>query len=389
MELIELGLNKQPAFPPLDRVFNPELVRAMHAQGMMEVVMHEDKITRLWTHTVLCLQKGEWNPVTMGCEGLVVREGRIIARPPGKMWWLGAVGLPETDPENFPVYDPLITHILDGERVVMFRGADGKIDFATRDRFTGAACVWARAHYAGQYGGSTWPEGVTPWFWVVGPAWRKVVEYPKNSLILGGLVENLTGVELGYEAVDYWGRVNRMPVVVRYPKGVVEALTAVTGQRGLCLSWAREGLAPLKVGISEIGYQAVRTVVETMTPRGLWTMLRDQLDIEPMLRDEKYPKEFREWVQGWKIALEAKKVGYEADALMVYSQLGSPKLQSEAYWDRSQLVQRLRERVDSKDGWMIGAVLAMADDRAFGNMVWEKVGASTIGHFGWRGGLRQ
>lgn len=380
MSVIELGLAKRDEYPLVGEVFNKMVYLQLGAQGYLDRKYHLDGSTILESYSIKTQREHKWTPITLAFEGMVLRGDRIIARPPGKMWWLNTPELPETMPENFPQREAEITQILDGERLVMFLDASGEPEFAGRDRFFSPASHWARAFYRDRYAKAEWPRGYTPWFWAVGPRWRKVVEYPEDKLILGGLTSIRTGEEEQRNVVDYFASENRIPLVDEWRGSVAAALTAVTGQRGLLLSWARDNMPPIKVGISEIGYQECRTVVETVTPLGIWSLMRDGAELEPLM-DRRLPEAFVAWVRGWQASLNVRRREIETEAALTFARMGAPRPEDNT--QRKAAVDSLLANTVGRE-YLMAPVLAMMDRRDIGPPVWEALKREVLGKPGWR-----
>jgi len=142
-------------------------------------------------YTAKCQFDKVWNETTLQCRGLVVDENnKIIARPFKKFFnWEELDNIKLTQPTE-------IFTKMDGSCIIVF-WYNEKWNFATRGSFESdqaklAEVVWNRNY---KHLESQMVKSRTYIFELIGPDNKIVVSYPKNDLVLLGVINTSTGNE--------------------------------------------------------------------------------------------------------------------------------------------------------------------------------------------------
>lgn len=382
--LIQLNILKPDPWPKLSTLMDENLLINHLAIGNIEQLEHPDKNTRMFNYTQRCERENAWDAVTLACNGLIVRDNRVLARPYAKVFARDTAGLPETQPEFFPKGAAEVTDMLDGVQAVVYEDMRGLPQIATRHGFVTSASLWAAQWYRQRYRNALWPDGYTPVFQIVGPKWRRVVEYREENLYLVALVRNLDGMELTYGDVSDWAAHNDMPMVEYFPFAQEKALKSVSKHRGFVFKWNTPGGPPLRVSVDATNYGRLQHTMEAVTPIELWKLLSEGAQLDGLKHG--VGEEFGKWIVGWERRLITARDMAELEARRAVQRLGVDTADMSTRV-RANVIGALRSDLETRP-WLLAVAIAVLDDRnptSVERYAWQAAKREAMGQKGFVG----
>lgn len=261
-----------------------------------------------------------WDAATSVCRGLIVDGDVVIARGFNKFHNLNTDYVPETHEANLPKEAPLVTMKLDGSLGILYFFTD-VWRMATRGSFDSDQARWAGEWYDkhAAANGAHWPDLVTPVFEIIYSANRIVVDYDFEGLVLLGMMDNETGMELPREEVEFWGRMNKLRVVERFNKSLAECSAEDnSNEEGYVLTYSNGVKVKVKFG----EYVRLHRILTGLNPKAIWELLvkKQEASVQSWLEDAKMPLSFKTWLGGWVTELQARYNELEVGAKEVFAQ---------------------------------------------------------------------
>lgn len=256
------------------------------------VVRREQWPLAILNYTERCqYEKGNWNPVTLACRGLIynVETGDVIARPFRKFFNFGQDGSPDMALSAAV----RVTDKMDGSLGILYPVGipfDGHHQYAiaTRGSFESLQATHATLTLWRKYPGYRPPPGVTVLFEIVYPGNRIVLDYgEQDDLVCLGGVEIETGRSI--DVPDWPG-----PHVEVFPyKTLDDALCADPRKNaeGLVIHFLR---TDERVKLKQEDYVALHRIVTGLNERTVWEHLSQRKQLKDLL--ENLPDEFQQWV---------------------------------------------------------------------------------------------
>lgn len=268
-----------------------------------------DPSLRIYNYTPKAAVERIWNPVTLNCRGLVLRNEEVVARPFPKFFNMGEV---ETIPDG-PIW---VSEKADGSLGIGYIGPEG-VSIATRGSFHSDQATWATAWLKKKENEHLRLEilaaidrGITPLFEIVYPENRIVLDYQGFE----GLIF-LTGFSID-EASDRripWS--GRSADFFMMEKFDVEILAEMErpNMEGFVLLF--EDGTRLKYKFEE--YIRLHRIVTGVTERTVWDYLSSNRSIDQLA--EFVPDEFFNWMKGVASNLNKKFTEIEKECFADYT----------------------------------------------------------------------
>lgn len=373
--MISLNLGHPVEYPLLQNVLDVRLLNEHLKDRVVEVEQHSDGVTRLYHYTPRCVQLSLWNEVTTICRGLIVREGKVIARPISKFFMKDTPGLPETEERNFPP-GAEITDMIDGTQGVFYLNSHGTPMISTAKSMKAHIAMSASIQWRRKFTNSQWPEGYTPVVQIVGPLWRRVCTYLTEELILIALVRREDGAELPYGQLVDWATHNDMRVAELWHQNQAGALIAETSHRGFVFRWKIEGEQYMRVGVETARYAKFRSVLMGVTPFMLWEKLQTTETLGT-LKDPDLPPGFVAWVTYWEAMMLSRRTALRSDIEKIVREVWSEeRTPSKIERDGaiSKAVRLCEDRVH-----LLGGIIAGIDRRSIDPYVWGEIRKTVLG----------
>jgi len=283
-------------------------------KGFVSVQKHPTLPLYVYNYTQKATFENVWGDGTIDyCRGLIVcnsgdRCYEIISRPFKKFHNLNTASIPETLEENLPNTTPTITAKLDGSLGILWQ-FEGEYGIATRGSFTSPQATWAtkwlkdRVNRLVPHYSMDLPTNFdyTWLFEIIYNENRIVVDYPFEDIVLIGIVNKETGVEV--PTLEAQGRLRGFRCVGQVKDKNIYDCKAdnIPNKEGYVISYARPGTDPLKVKIKMEDYVRLHKIVTGMNPRSIWEKLSTGQDIDSM---SSFPEHFQKWFKLWKDKLE-------------------------------------------------------------------------------------
>jgi tRNA splicing ligase len=198
-----------------------------------------------------------WDDVTRKTRGLIVdlKTGDIIARPYEKFF---ALGQNEYHDREYDILaeelgPPTVTEKVNGSLGIFWRygihwGVASKGSFHSPHAEFATKWLEKRVEEDGPF---VFPEGYTPVFEIICQEIQPhVIKYPKDGLVLIGLIKLDTGEETSYNVLDDYGFKNRLCVPSQIHNHVDYLFEMDSSEfEGVVLTYDRPGQTPFKVKI--------------------------------------------------------------------------------------------------------------------------------------------
>lgn len=340
---------------PLSDVLDVANLEKMVAEGFIRATRGEGMT--LYNYTERAQYGHVWNPETLACRGLVVRDdGNIQSRPFGKFFNLSEHDSPyvaDLPIESFDVFEKL-----DGSLIVISTAPDGSLVVTSRGSFTSEHAMAARRIWDERYGHCFIPQGETWCFELIAPWNRIVVDYGgREDLVLLARIHNATGLDAcGREMFvpTDWG----IPEVRRFDGlsdfDAIRAKMATLGddQEGYVLRF-ESGVRAKAKGAE---YVRLHRIVTGVSARTIWECLAAGQPLDEML--QRVPDEFYKWVR--KTA---------DDLLDAYAAIERACL--EEYGQVAYLLTRKEQAMALQSFEHKAVVFAMLDDKDHDDRIWR------------------
>jgi RNA ligase len=282
----------------------------------------------------------EWNEFTMAARGLVLRDnGQIVARPWKKFFNLG-----ERPDDKLPVETPELSKKYDGSLIVVFFD-DVKWRAVTRGCWENVQTQYA-ARWLERHDGKL-QKGFTYLFELVAPWNRIVVHYPKDDMILLGMVATETGEDFSYREVRNEAlRVGLSPV--EYDTRPIESLNledpAIKNEEGFVARFSNG----FRVKLKYRQYILLHKIVTGLSIKGIWEILAsgNQPDFSNV------PDEFMGWYRKQRDKIQAKFDGLKGEAVALFQSIGKKNSRKDyalEYTKHSDVAGALFRLLDGKD----------------------------------------
>jgi hypothetical protein len=373
----QLEINKPGTVTLADAFDTTEIAFALHRKHL-EMYKSADGVTEMYTVP----QGAPWNHLTLNMDGLIVRNGLILARHMQKFFLQDTEEFPETKLENCVPAGMEATLWVDGYSAVLYESLQNAPMIALRGWFTRQPALWASTEYRKRFVKSTWPDGYSPNFVIVHPDHAKTVRYKYGQLILVALVNKRDGTEMPFATVEEWGKFNDIHVMPRVQVGLREIPGRELEQKGLVLRWEVPEGFPLRVGVYSNRFQGGPGVAEQVTPLGLWELLKEDADLSPLYDSRTMPEEFCTWVKHWEGILNGT---YQVKELEVTDFWNLAELDEAGLADdatRKDAEEFWTKATVSKE-WVLPVLLKMFEGEDAKGLIWDQVREVTDGQKGW------
>ena len=274
----------------------------------------------LYNYSSRCVYDRVWDDVTMAARGLVLDDdGRVIARPWPKFFNLG-----ERPEDLLPAETPELSKKYDGSLVIMF--FDDRLGWKAVTRGcwdndqTRYANGWLESHR------ELLRKEYTYLFELVAPWNRIVVHYPKDDLILLGMVEAETGkdwscAETQREAI----RCGFTPI--EFETRPIHSLNlddpAITNEEGFVARFSNGYRVKLKYK----QYLYLHKIVTGLTVKGIWEILSS--GSHPDFSN--VPDEFMDWYARQRDTIQARFDAIKSETLAVFNSVFGRKTSRKEY----------------------------------------------------------
>lgn len=272
-------------------LINPDQLAAAMSDGLVRVRESGDG-QQIYNYTDAALwTPGAWdNPAVRQCRGLIVEQGRVIARPWAKFFNHGQAEAGQLDLDA-PVE---VTDKIDGSLGILHYDPTGRARVATRGSFQSEQAHHATDLLTVRFSSYRWPVDFTPLVEIVYPGNRIVCNYgPMDSLILLGAVHIQTGRYIGP---------NEASITLSWPGAVTETFPYQTlrdalaapprsGAEGMCVRY--EGQDRI-VKIKQDDYIALHRIVTGLSERTVWQAMVDGQEVTDLLAG--IPDELHGWI---------------------------------------------------------------------------------------------
>jgi RNA ligase len=271
----------------------------LRSQRLVTVVDDAASGLSLANYTAKAQYDQMWDtyPLLLDCRGLIFdRQGLVVAKPLRKFFNVGE--RPETQMKELVALGaPEISCKLDGSLGILFYSvAEQTWRIATRGSFTSDQAVHATQIWQGRYGSIDPDPRWSYLFEIIYPGNRVVVDYgSRDDLVLIGLVETETGMELAYASVR--DEAKRLGLhVVDIEEGLDWSLLhehVRPNFEGYVLFWPER---QVRVKVKLTDYVRLHRLIMGLSEHTVWEMLREDRDIDALRRE--VPEEILPWLDG-------------------------------------------------------------------------------------------
>ena len=274
----------------------------------------------LYNYSSRCVFDAAWDEVTMAARGLVLDdEGKVVARPWPKFFNFG-----ERPDEALPAETPELSKKYDGSMVIVFSDARLGWKAVTRGCWdndqTRYANGWLESHCA------SLRKEYTYLFELVAPWNRIVIHYPKDDMILLGVVETESGKDWSYaETQSEASRCGFTPV--EFETRPIASLNledaAITNEEGFVARFSNGHRVKLKYK----QYLYLHKIVTGLSVKGIWEILAS--GSRPDFSN--VPDEFMGWYAKQRDAIQAKFDAIRAETQRVFDSVFGSKASRKEY----------------------------------------------------------
>lgn len=302
----------------------------------------------LYNYSNKCVFEKGWAPLTMAARGLVLRDnGDVVARPWPKFFNLG-----ERPDDKLPAETPELSKKYDGSLVIVFFDAV-RWRAVTRGCWenvqTKYAEEWLKVH------GFKLDEYRTYLFELVAPWNRIVVHYPKDDMILLGMVETSTARDFSY-AETRQEAMNIGLTPVEFEVKPIESLNledpAIKNEEGFVARFSNG----FRVKLKYRQYLYLHKIVTGLSIKGIWEILAtgNKPDFSAV------PDEFLGWYTKQAAKIQAKYDSLLSDAMAVFQRIGKRDTRKEYALEFT------------KHGDMAGALFRLLDGKDPADVLWRR-----------------
>jgi RNA ligase len=270
--------------------------------GYVRSVQHRELPLLVWNYspkTQFEQAFGEY-PVLRLCRGLITDlEGNIQARCYEKFFnWEQH----ETSELPLGTKDFVIEKKLDGSLLIVARIFD-KIVYSTRGSFYSDQAILGEKIFNQLYNEDWIEDGITYLFELIGPSNRIVNSYEEDDLILHGLIDTQSGLDVStdkpfkrVETIELHGAI--------FGEELYKTLSGmnIPNEEGFVLKVIEPGVPTWMCKIKFADYCVLHKIVTEISNRSIWEFLRDGKDFDEII--EICPDEFNTWLKKTKSALE-------------------------------------------------------------------------------------
>lgn len=292
---------------------------------------------------------GEWNQYTLAARGLVMDEvGRVLARPWPKFFNLGerpGVALPAETPELARKYDgSLVIVFHDGERWrCCTRGCweNVQTDYGMR---------WLERHSGKLH------KDLTYLFELIAPWNRIVVHYPKDDMVLLGIVDTEGGSDWSYAATRDAALTHDL-TPLEFETRPLESVNledpSIKNEEGFVARFSNG----FRVKLKYKQYLYLHKIITGLSVKGIWEILSsgNAPDFSNV------PDEFHGWYRKQEAKIREDYARLECGAKAVFH--GTPKLDSRK--DYAAVFTQHKE--------LSGVLFRMLDGRPYSDLLWKQV----------------
>lgn len=290
----------------------------------------------------------EWNEFTMAARGLVLRDsGEVVARPWPKFFNLG-----ERPDDKLPAETPELSKKYDGSLLIVFFD-DVRWRAVTRGCWenvqTQYAVKWLEEHSA------KLQKHLTYLFELVAPWNRIVVHYPKDDMILLGMVDTETGLDFSYAETRAYAVVNNL-TPVEFDTRPIESLNledpAIKNEEGFVARFSNG----FRVKLKYRQYILLHKIVTGLSIKGIWEILAsgNQPDFSNV------PDEFMGWYRKRRDKIQAKFDGLKAEAVALFRSIGKKETRKDYALEYV------------KHGEVAGALFRLLDGKDVSEVIWKR-----------------
>lgn len=302
----------------------------------------------IYNYSNKCVFDKGWNPLTLAARGLVLHDdGRILARPWPKFFNLG-----ERPDDKLPAETPELSKKYDGSLLVVFFDTVGW-RAVTRGCWENVQTKYAN-DWLRQHDRKLQPQ-FTYLFELVAPWNRIVVHYPKDDMILLGMVATETGEDFSYREVRNEAiRVGLSPV--EYETRPIESLNLedplIKNEEGFVARFSNG----FRVKLKYRQYLLLHKIVTGLSIKGIWEILAsgNQPDFSNV------PDEFMGWYVKQRNKIQAKYDVMEAEAKRLFREIGTKE-------NRKDYALEYTQR-----GELAGTLFRMLDGKPYAETIWKR-----------------
>jgi len=293
----------------LENICDLNLLREMHEQKYIQFRTHPQyPELKIYGYTPNAQFDQKWNEVTNICRGLItvtLIDGveYVLARGFNKFHNINTESIPETMDYNLPWEEPLATTKLDGSLGIIYF-YDNLWRVATRGSFASPQAQWASIWLQNQpdhYRFETLRDAdITPVVEIIYPENRIVVDYDFEGLVLLGLINNRTGLDMPRQQLQNIAELVNIPIVKLHNKNLQQCLSEnIINEEGYVLTFSNG----LKVKVKFENYVRLHRIVTGLNPKTVWEMMSGseeaQMALKNLLEDTSLPSTFQKWLANW------------------------------------------------------------------------------------------
>ena len=315
-------------------------------EGWVNVTKNGD--LSLYNYSNRCVFEKGWAPLTMAARGLVLRDnGDVVARPWPKFFNLG-----ERPDDKLPAETPELSKKYDGSLLIVFFDAV-RWRAVTRGCWDNPQTQYA-TKWLEQYG-ERLQTRYTYLFELVAPWNRIVVHYPKDDMILLGIVDPKTGEDWSY-AETRQEAVRQGLSPVEFDVKPIESLNLedplIKNEEGFVARFSNGYRVKLKYR----QYLYLHKIVTGLSIKGIWEILAtgNKPDFSAV------PDEFLGWYTKQAAKIQAKYDGLLADAVAAFQRIGKRDTRKDYALEYT------------KHGEMAGALFRLLDGKDPGEVIWKR-----------------
>lgn len=318
----------------------------MVSEGWVNAVKNGD--LTIYNYSNRAVFEREWNEFTMIARGLVLRDsGEVVARPWRKFFNLG-----ERLDDKLPAETPELSKKYDGSLLVVFFDAV-RWRAVTRGCWenvqTQYAAKWLEEHAYKLMKERTYLfELVAPWN-------RIVVHYPKDDMILLGMVETESGKDFSYsETRIYALKWDLTPV--EFDIKPLESLDledpAIKNEEGFVARFSNG----FRVKLKYRQYILLHKIVTGLSIKGIWEILAsgNQPDFSNV------PDEFMGWYRKQRDKIQREFNRLKAEAVAMFDGIGKRETRKDYALEYT------------KHGEMAGALFRLLDGKPVEDVLWKR-----------------
>lgn len=252
----------------------------------------------IFDYTDHCVFERAWDEYTVQARGLVLdADGRVVARPWPKFFNLGQT--PDTQPSALPAGVPELSKKYDGSLVIVFHHG-GHWRATTRACWDNEQTRFAERWLAHSGRVRDMNPRFTYLFELVAPWNRIVVTYPREDMVLVGVMDTELAVDGTYAAVRHEAeRLGFTPV--EFWTQPIESVDlddpTVKNDEGFVARFANG----FRVKLKYAEYRRLHKLLTGLSVKAIWECLA--AGTEPDLAD--VPDEFMDWYRAQRDAIQA------------------------------------------------------------------------------------